>query len=635
MLIRPCGESTNEGHRDLNNQSRSRLFTVTDGSLVTGVEQTGACGRHYWQPGSIIDKKYEVLRLLGEGGMGAVYRVRHLMLNKDMALKTFRQASLTREICLRFQREAQAIARLDHRCIIQIFDFGMSEDGVPYYTMEYLKGQSLADKIEARGPLGVAEAVRLFGQICQGLAVAHSKGIIHRDLKPANIFLTTGSNPEGVEEVKIVDFGIAGLADSAVEDQRLTAAGVVFGSPLYMSPEQSSGQRVTERADIYSLGCTLFEALAGVPPYRGATAMETIMMHHISRLPNLREASGGRSFPGALERTVARMLERSPEARQPDMEQVAAELFQCSQNRGLDVHRAMWSVRELGNASCYEEQNQPASSGNVAQVLKMLVVAVVLIGIASISAIFYLSRKGQLSQTSSCKNSISEDRKSVPVDNVVGELQKANRGRSVTDKVLTIEKLIGESADDPYVLMRQGRIAEVQALLNRRVETRTKALGPNSREVAESIEQFASSYMLLHRYVEAERLYKQALSIYEKARVPNDQQLARTLVFLGVCYREQGRLIEAESLTKRALLIDENALGPNDLVVADIVANLAICYLKQGKSAQAETMYKRSLAIYNKAQLGPNDLAKANDVKSWLRQLLSAKSRHFKRQSIE
>jgi serine/threonine protein kinase len=314
--------------------SKSRFFSVKDGTIVLADHAEGNARQSDNLPAGIIDQKYRLLDLLGEGGMGAVFRAHHLMLDKDVALKTFRSASLTEEVRLRFQREAQAIAKLSHKNVIQVFDFGLSENGVPYYTMEYLKGQSLDDRIRKNGPLTVPEAIELFIPICQGLSLAHSKGIIHRDLKPANIFIEDLPSASGtIKTVKIVDFGIASLTNQSLDGQKLTTVGIIFGSPLYMSPEQSTGEAVTERSDIYSVGCTLFEALTGKPPFRGANPLDTIMLHHNARVPTLKEASGGTEYPAALERQVAAMLAKSPGERPPSMEQVAADLSQLVPGR--------------------------------------------------------------------------------------------------------------------------------------------------------------------------------------------------------------------------------------------------------------------------------------------------------------
>jgi len=314
--------------------AQSQLFTLKGDTVIS--DATGGsdkpdpkqCCRHHL-PDEIIDQKYKIISLLGEGGMGAVYKAQHLFLNKEVALKTFRSANLTEESWIRFQREAQAIALLTHQNIVQAFDFGVGEDNVPYYTMECLSGESLADRLKATGPLPLNEVITIFLPVCLALSIAHRKGIIHRDLKPANIFLATrAAGTSQADTVKIVDFGIAGFVSQAADAQKLTRTGFVFGSPLYMSPEQSSGQRMTAKADIYSCGCALFETLTGSPPFRGENAFATMLQHQQSPIPNLNDVAEGDQFPRRLNELIGKMLAKQEDQRIQSFEEVAAELEQ-------------------------------------------------------------------------------------------------------------------------------------------------------------------------------------------------------------------------------------------------------------------------------------------------------------------
>ncbi len=302
--------------------SKSALFTVADKTLAATPESEEQTRQAIELLGTIVDSKYKILKLLGAGGMGSVYLAKHLMLDKEVALKTFKSTNLTQEEKLRFQREAQAIAKLSNANVIEVFDFGYVNGEVPYYTMERLVGQSLREKLDDCRFLSVEEAVSIFIQVCHGLVAAHKKRIIHRDLKPDNIFLQSQPNLANTETVKIVDFGIASLALPAIETQKLTTLGAVFGSPLYMSPEQSMGQPVTESSDIYSCGCTLFQALTGKPPYLGNNALTTLLLHQSAPIPSLRAAMNGRTCPKALEELLAKMLAKSADDRYANVEEV-------------------------------------------------------------------------------------------------------------------------------------------------------------------------------------------------------------------------------------------------------------------------------------------------------------------------
>lgn len=298
--------------------------------MTVVLEQQLPLGNNYVSAdlvGQTVDDKYQILSEIGAGGMGCVYLAQHLLLNKQVALKTFKSANLTEEERLRFQREAQAIAKLSHPNVIQVFDFGYALGGtVPYYTMERLRGESLRQRLDRVGCLSESEAISIFGQVASGLIAAHHKGIIHRDLKPDNFFLSSNDTADGETQVKIIDFGIASLALPNQDAQRLTTIGLVFGSPLYMSPEQSMGLPVTAQSDIYSFGCALFQSLTGQPPFVGASAFATLQMHQEAPLPRLSDVLPGRQFAPGWQILLSTMLAKNPSDRYADFEAVQTEL---------------------------------------------------------------------------------------------------------------------------------------------------------------------------------------------------------------------------------------------------------------------------------------------------------------------
>lgn len=279
--------------------------------------------------GTIFGGTYKIIDFIGEGGMGLVYKVEHMLMAKLLALKILKTEYLTEAILKRFQAEGKAIARLDHANIVRIYDMSQTSEGVPFYTMDLLVGDSLADYLQDNGRLEQGDALPIFRQICAGLAYAHERGIIHRDIKPGNIMLTGN-------DVKIVDFGIAKLTDTGGNTiQGLTKPGEIFGSPLYMSPEQCLGQRVDQRSDLYSVGVTLFQALTGKPPLLGKTAIETTIMHQMEKPPKLSDVAGI-DFAPDLENVVARMLEKLPEDRYSSLNEVAQDLLKIERLQKLE-----------------------------------------------------------------------------------------------------------------------------------------------------------------------------------------------------------------------------------------------------------------------------------------------------------
>ncbi len=302
----------------------------------------------------MLGGKYKVVSMLGVGGMGSVYRVEQVFLHKEFALKTLSSPRTSDASLRRFRVEAKAATLLNHPNLMQFHDFGVLADGRPFLVMDFINGITLAEHLRLHGPLEIQEACRLFAQVCLGLAYAHDQHVVHRDLKPGNIMLVEGARAE--ECVKVLDFGLAKImSDDEGEIQSLTRTGEIFGSPLYMSPEQCSSARVDHRSDVYSLGCVLFEALTGAPPHLGNNVISTMMLHQQAQALTLKEASLGKEFPLALEQVVARMLRKSP-----------AERYQ---NLGHAAHDLAAICR--GSVSEILPTKSPSSAGHAPRVISM------------------------------------------------------------------------------------------------------------------------------------------------------------------------------------------------------------------------------------------------------------------------
>jgi serine/threonine-protein kinase len=224
---------------------------------------------------------YRIVRELSSGGQGTVYRAEHELLGRPAAIKLLRpELGENSELVQRFFNEAKAATAIRHAGIIEVYDFGYTPDGVAYLVMELLTGEPLSKKIE-RGPVPEAEARQIAGGIASALDAAHDKGIVHRDLKPDNVFLVP--DPELGERPKVLDFGVAKLGDQLPKDLRHTVTGALMGTPLYMAPEQArAAGHIDHRADLYSLGCILYEMLAGKPPFVAQGAGEIIALHLFS-----------------------------------------------------------------------------------------------------------------------------------------------------------------------------------------------------------------------------------------------------------------------------------------------------------------------------------------------------------------
>jgi len=218
--------------------------------------------------GDVLCERYRLVKVLRSGGMGTVWLARHLVLEIDVAIKLLLPRLSAPEFAERLMREARAAAQVNHANIVRVIDVGQTPAGEPFMAMEYLQGSSLADVIDTRGRIPAAMTVRLALPLIDALASAHAKGIVHRDLKPDNVVMTVSD--AGVVVPKLVDFGIAKLADDVDEGRRLTQAGSVLGSPDYMAPEQARGERhVDGRTDVWAMCVMLYEMLTGIRPFHG------------------------------------------------------------------------------------------------------------------------------------------------------------------------------------------------------------------------------------------------------------------------------------------------------------------------------------------------------------------------------
>jgi tRNA A-37 threonylcarbamoyl transferase component Bud32/tetratricopeptide (TPR) repeat protein len=258
--------------------------------------------------GLTIADRYRVLAPLGRGGMGAVYKVEHVMMKKELALKLLHpELGRLDEVSKRFEREAEAAARLDHANIISVTDFGRTPEGQLFLVMELLHGPSLAEVIRPGGehgqPLGVERSLHIMRQVLRALDHAHASGIVHRDLKPENIVLVERDGERDI--VKLLDFGIAKITSGASESKEvLTQAGVVFGTPEYLSPEQAMGEEADGRADLYAAGVMLYEMLTGRRPFEAASKVEVLSMHLTREPEPMRSVAPAAHIPAALERAV-------------------------------------------------------------------------------------------------------------------------------------------------------------------------------------------------------------------------------------------------------------------------------------------------------------------------------------------
>ncbi len=289
--------------------------------------------------GQIIDGRYHVLEMIGEGGMGRVYLAEHVEIGRRVAVKILHPVyGRMPELVERFRREARAASRIGHPHIVDVTDSGTTKDGSVYFVMEHLEGVELANVIDREGALKVNRCLKIAAQICRALSAAHAVGIIHRDLKPENVFLTVR---EGTSDfVKVLDFGIAKSAEAEeARANKLTHPGMAMGTPEYMAPEQAAGEQADARTDVYAVGAILYEMLTGLAPYTGENFME-ILTKKATRDPDPLGDIRSDLPPSVIE-LVERAMSRRADDRPPSMEAFEYELTKCLQGRGAAVAKIL------------------------------------------------------------------------------------------------------------------------------------------------------------------------------------------------------------------------------------------------------------------------------------------------------
>ena len=285
--------------------------------------------------GQTIKDRYEIVEILGEGGMAFVYKAKDRQLQRIVAIKTLKPNYVNqKKFVERFRREAQTAANLNHPNIVQIFDWGIEEE--PYFVMEYIEGNTLTSVISGNKTIGLSDILYIGSQVANGLTEAHKRGLVHRDIKPGNIMIT----PDG--KVKVTDFGIVSLQN---EESDITKTGAVLGTASYISPEQAQGKPVSFESDLYSLGTVLYELISGQPPFSGDSPIATATKHLTDKPEKL--STYRTDLPKALENAVLKLLEKKPSDRFKSAEDLRALLLQ--QRKQIQINQTQENLVDLTN----------------------------------------------------------------------------------------------------------------------------------------------------------------------------------------------------------------------------------------------------------------------------------------------
>ena len=562
---------------------------------------------------------FRILRLLGEGGMGAVYLgEQQVPVQRQVALKVVHASLRSPNALARFTAERQALARLSHPNVAQLYEAGTTPDGFPYFAMEFLPGDTLGDYCR-RMRLCIRERVLLFVQVCQGVQHAHQKGLIHRDLKPNNLLV---AEIGGQVVPKVIDFGIAKALDEPLTDSaELTGAGAI-GTPSYMSPEAFSGHvDLDTRTDIYSLGIVLYELLAGVRP-SDLSGMALIRLNAAGQRPEpprLTTRVLGLDADRAAEIAAERGLKRAQLAEQlrDDLDWIVGRAIaeDRDQRYATVADLAADLTRYLNDLPV---EARPPSAGyragkfvrrhRVSVLAASLVLVALLLGIVGTTV-------GMLRAAREAEAA----RQVVAFLTRIFEVSDPGSGRGAT---VTARELLDQGAarirdelsDQPIVqaqLLRTiggvyrnlGLYVQAEPLEQVALTLRRSALGKQHPDVGRSLLALGTIYNLLGRYREAEPLQDQALGLLEAQLGSNDLDVAEARTQLGLTRFLLGDADAAERLHRAALATREHELGADSPEVAISLAHLGYLLNNRGRHAEAEPYLLRALAI-RKATLG-------------------------------
>ncbi|MGA7304558.1 MAG: serine/threonine-protein kinase [Rhodothermales bacterium] len=544
---------------------------------------------------------YRVTGKIGRGGMGLVVKAERIDLPKQVALKLIAERWVGPQILDRFHREQSALARLQHPNIAQLLDAGTSEEGIPYFAMEYVDGQPVTEycdknRIDVRGRLG------LFLAICDAVQFAHRNLIIHRDLKPSNILVTQ----EG--RVKLLDFGISKLLDD--EGQALTVTDFRALTPAYASPEQINGSSVTTSSDVYGLGVVLYELLTGRRPFllsgKSATEIARILSQESPARPSTVVVHEGevsvqrtfaRSIKGDLDNIVLKALEKEPASRYPSVEAFAADIHRYLQGLPVEARAATLGYRFRKFVTLHRWGVATAAS-----------ILILLLGFSV--AMTYLATETARERDRATLEAEKSDR----VLQFMLDLFEANDpAKSLGDEVTARELLErgvehAESLSDQPLIQAEtyqviGRVYESLGQYERAAELLKKAgllwrseLGDNAPELAETLRLRSSALVGLRDLDGAATAAKEALQIAEKAYDPPDQSIADGLNSLARVYEVSARYDEADSLLLRSHDMLVALFGPDDERTIEALKLRGALLTSSGRFPEAETVNRAVLA---------------------------------------
>jgi serine/threonine protein kinase/tetratricopeptide (TPR) repeat protein len=563
--------------------------------------------------------RYRILGLLGEGGMGTVFLAEQTEpIRRRVALKLIKLGMDSRHVVARFESERQALALMNHPNVARVYDAGLSEDGRPFFVMEYASGVPITGYCD-RERLAIPERLALFVQTCEALQHAHQKGIIHRDVKPSNVLVVLES---GEPRVKVIDFGVAKATGQKLTDRTLfTQLGLVIGTPEYMSPEQAgvTGLDVDTRADIYSLGVLLYELLVGALPFdpaavRGVPNLEMLRIireveppRPITRVASLGDTAGEiahnrrtdlpslhRQLRGELEWITMRAIEKDPARRYPAASELAA-----------DVRRYLASEPVLARPQTATYRLRKFVRRNRVSVVAVAAVVLALAVGLIVSTVQY--RKAAWARDQARLEADKATAINDFLQQMLGSAASGRKGRSallVDVLAAGAAKVDGSFADEPDVRVAlhetigdvYGSLAmfpEAELHKRRVLEYRERELGPGDGRTIQARLSLGGTLFEAHRYDEAIAAYRRAFEDGDRYLGRMNATTLDAMHLLGNVYNLVGRQTDSEPLVTEALALSEKLRGPDDPRTLDNRMSLAYLYFHEHRFQESADNYRR------------------------------------------
>jgi serine/threonine protein kinase/Tfp pilus assembly protein PilF len=565
---------------------------------------------------------YRLVRMLGEGGMGEVYEAEQLEpIRRKVALKLIRRGMDSNLVLSRFETERQSLALMNHVNIAQIYDGGLSEQGRPYFVMEYVSGIPI-DRYCNEQRLGTRQRLELFRQLCEGIQHAHQKGIIHRDIKPSNVLVEILENRA---VPKIIDFGVAKATHDVQGDATaVTQVGQIIGTPMYMSPEQVMGLDVDTRTDVYALGVLLYELLAGVHPLdwkrHPKRRMEEILQRICEEDPSRPSTQVGTLGEDALQVATQRGTDRLSLVKElrgdldwitmKALEKDRARRYNSPSEFAADIERYLNNEPVL---AC-----PPSTAYRVRKFIRRHKVSVAAAAVVLLALLAGITGTtiGLIRAVRAEKAATEEAENARQVSDFLVRLFEVSdpseaRGNTVTAREILdrgVEKIEGELDDQPMVkaqmMFTMGRVyqslglyEQARPLLEKTLAIMRNNLGENKPALAQIISQLVVLYSQQGSYKEALPLAQEVLTIREEILGREHPDVAWALQNIGMCLREMGDYLKAQEYLERSLAIREKVLGPEHIDTAQSLYHLGWVFKLKGEYQKALGLYESALSI--------------------------------------